>query len=251
MGLAVAESIAREPDRFLLAAKFSRSLKTNYLTDQSAIKEFCAKSDVVIDFSDRSGMPALLEAAIETGVKLVIGTTGLDHTHRLLLEKAAKEILVVYATNTSIGANIVIEMAGYLAKILKHYDAEIIDIHHKQKKDSPSGTAISIGTSITNAREHDFEEKAIFGRGKQYDGIRKDGEIGFSSIRAGGIYGEHEVIFAGTNEVINLGIKSLSRAAFADGALLAASWLCNSQQKPGRIYSMKDVLSLHSFYKVS
>lgn len=234
MGIAVAEAISRQSDKFSLVTKFTRVQTNNKLLD------FCLAVDVIIDFSVADALINLLEAATTANRKIVIGTTGLSNVHVQAMEKAAKYIAVLYAPNTSIGANLVIEIAGKMSKILGDYDVEISDIHHRYKKDAPSGTALAIGQNIAKNRERKFEEVAVFDRvGK---GSRQNGDIGFSSLRAGGICGEHEVIFAGSSEVITISARALSREVFAEGALFAARWL-NSVVKPG-LYSMQDALKI-------
>lgn len=232
MGLAVEEAIAKD-SRFYLAAKYSRSYEFSTLLD------LVLSSDVIIDFSSPEGLFPLLEIAKTYHKKILIGTTGLLEQHFHQIEKAAQVIAVLHAPNTSIGANLLIEMAGKMAKVLSGYDAEIIDLHHQYKKDAPSGTALAIGKNIALAKEQKFENVAVFNRVNK--GERQNDEIGFSSIRAGGIWGEHEVIFANSSEVITLGARALSRDVFADGALTAAHWL--NSKGPG-LYTMKEVLEI-------
>lgn len=232
MGVAVAEAMSKNK-KFSLVAKFTRADSLDKLHD------LVSSSDVIIDFSAPSALSALLEIATKHRKKILIGTTGFSDEHLRLIKKAAETIAVLHAPNTSIGANLVIAMAGKMAEILGDYDAEIIDLHHKYKKDAPSGTALEIGKSIALARRQKFENIAVVDRATR--GLRSDGEIGFSSVRAGSIWGEHEVIFANTSEVITIGTRALSREVFADGALEAAYWLHSKGQG---LYSMKDVLGI-------
>ena len=234
MGAAVTEAIARQSDKFDLVTKFSKH-RNNY-----TLLDFCLASDIIIDFSSADALENLLKVSTETDKKLVIGTTGLSSTHLKEIEKASKSIAILYSPNMSIGANLVIEMAGKISRILEDYDVEIIDIHHRHKKDSPSGTAIAIGQNIAKHREQKFEEVAVFDRVNK--GIRKDGDIGFSALRSGGIWGEHEVMFAGSTEVVTIGSRALSREVFANGALFAARWL-SSITEPG-LYLMQDIFKL-------
>ena len=234
MGIAIQDAIARQSDKFSLATKFTRVEK------DSQLLEFCSNSDLIIDFSAADALQNLLEAAIKTNKKIVIGTTGLSNDHIQAIKKASTSIAILYASNTSIGANLIIEMAGKISKILEDYDVEIIDIHHKYKKDAPSGTALAIGQNIAINRKQKFEDIAVFDRINK--GVRRKNDIGFSSLRTGDICGKHKVIFAGSSEVITIGSEALTRDVFADGALFAAKWL-NSQENPG-LYSMQDILKL-------
>ena len=234
MGIAVTDAILRQNDKFSLAKTFTRFEDVNQLLD------FFLAVDVIIDFSAADALQNILKIATKANRKIVIGTTGLSNIHIQLIKEAAQSIAILYAPNTSIGANLIIELAGKMSKILADYDVEIIDTHHRYKKDSPSGTALAIGQSIAKNRQQKFEDTAVFDRVNK--GARRKGEIGFSSLRSGGICGKHEVIFAETSEVITIGSEALTRDVFAEGALFAAKWL-NSVVTPG-LYSMQDVLKI-------
>ena len=233
MGQAICESMQSKEDKFILAA----TLGSSYAKDDLA--EFCNHSDVIIDFSNAHVLEELTKAAMLSKTNIVVGTTGLKDKHFAYLEELSEHVAVLYAANTSIGANLVAMLAAKSAKILQGYDVEIIEAHHRYKQDAPSGTALMIGQKIANASGIDFKSKAVFDRANK--GPRQDGEIGFSSIRGGGIFGENEVLFASDNEVVTIGVRALSRAAFADGALFAAQWLSN---KKAGLYSMQDALQL-------
>lgn len=233
MGKAIESVISSKKDRFELVAKLTSS------STKEDIENSCKICDVIIDFSQPAGLKSLISAAIRSSTNILVGTTGLESEHLHYMELAAKDIAVIYAPNTSLGANLLEDLSIRAANILDGYDAEIIEAHHKHKKDSPSGTALAIGKSIAKTRQIDFDSNAVFDRCSQ--GLRQQDDITFSSIRGGGIFGEHKVIFAGDNEVITIGHSALSRAAFAEGAVFAASWLIG--KKPG-LYSMRDVLGL-------
>ena len=233
MGRAIQALIKDKGDKFILVATLS-SEYTN-----SDLAEFCNDSDVIIDFSNVSSLEKLTKAAILSKTNLMVGTTGLEDKHFTYLKELSKHVAVLYAANTSIGANLVAMLAAKSAKILKGYDVEIIEAHHRHKKDAPSGTALMIGQQIADASGIDFKTNAVFDRANK--GLRQIGEIGFSSIRGGGILGENEVIFADDNEVVTIGCRALSRLAFAEGALFATEWLSN---KKAGFYSMQDVLRL-------
>lgn len=232
MGLSVLEAISRQNNKFSLAARFTKK-------EGVSLNDFCNLSDVIIDFSVPDALPDLLEAVLSANKKIVIGTTGLSAKHMQMIVESSKHISIIYAPNTSLSANLLVKIASQLAKILPTYDAEIVDLHHRSKKDAPSGTAIAIGSSIAEARGQLFEEKAVLSRVGHKE--RQTGDIGISSLRCGNIYGEHEVLFVGENEAVTIGAKSFNRNVFADGALAAASWL---NSKDAGLYSMQDVLGL-------
>ncbi len=183
------------------------------------LANFCQNSDVVIDFSSPVILQALVENATRYKTKLVIGTTGLTLEHFKLLEEAAKVIPLMYSANMSVGANLLSLLATRAAAILADYDSSIIEYHHRHKKDAPSGTALMIAKAMAEYTP------------KINDNI--------FSIRSGGIYGQHDVLFANDDELITLSHQALNRKAFADGAIKAALWL---HDKPAGLYSMLDVL---------
>lgn len=232
MGKAI-ESIIDSNNHFALSAKLTSS------STKDDIKNSCLLCDVIIDFSTPGSLKNLMHFAANSSTNIIIGTTALESEHFQYIEAAAQKIAVVYAPNTSLGANLLEDLSIKAARILNDYDAEVIEAHHRNKKDAPSGTALAIGKCIANARKIDFDTNAIFNRSSK--GLRQKDDITFSSIRGGGIYGEHEIIFAGDNEVVTIGHKALSRDAFAEGAVYAASWIIG--KKPG-LYSMRDVLGL-------
>ncbi len=235
MGMAIEKLMLSQSGKFELVGKLSRN------SDSFEINNICAAADVVIDFSSPAAIKPLALAIEKTDAKLVIGTTALKDEHFSYLEKLSKSNAVLYAPNTSIGANLVANLAAKSARILQEYDVEIIEAHHKNKKDAPSGTAIMIGEKVAEASGGDFEKRAVLDRASR--GVRRDGEIGFSSIRGGGIFGEHEVLFAGENELVTIGCRALSRDAFAEGALYSAIWIAGRESG---LYSMSDVLQLDS-----
>ncbi len=230
MCLSIQNLIENNQDFDLVAQINRQHTKSQIIND-------CNKCDTILDFSSADGLNSLLECLDDSAVKILVGTTGLHDGQLDQLKNISKNRAVLYAPNTSLGPNLVAQMAAKAAQILKSYDIEILESHHRYKKDAPSGTALMIGQEIAKAREIDFKEYAVFNRNNS---MRQDNEIGFASIRAGGIYGEHEVIFANDYELVTIGTRALSRQSFAQGALFAAKWLNN--QPPG-FYSMKDVLS--------
>lgn len=233
MGITTSEVLATNQNQFNLVGKIISSSSTEEL------RNCCKQSDVIIDFSIPSALEALLTQAVLTKTRLIIGTTGYNEEHLALIKNASNKIAILYAQNTSLGANLLSIFASKAAKILKGYDIEILDTHHKHKKDAPSGTALMIAEEIADNCNLDLKKIAVFNRAKK--GKRSDGEIGFSSIRGGGIFGKHDIIFAGQNEMITLEHQALSKGAFAEGAIVAANWIVD--KKPG-FYSMKNLLGL-------
>ena len=196
-------------------------------------------ADVMIDFSSPEGVQASLKAAQTAGVKLVIGTTGIGAEGRDQIRKASKDIAILFSPNMSIGANFLFEIARTAAARLKSgYDIEIIESHHRLKKDAPSGTAKKIAEVIAEEKGWDLKKVARYGR-EGLTGERKADELGIHVIRGGDIVGEHTVLFSGQGENIELKHTALSRDAFARGALVAALFL--SKKKTG-LYTMADVL---------
>lgn len=196
-------------------------------------------ADVVVDFSEAAASVNHFKAAVEKGVAHVIGTTGLkDDDLRFVRE--TKGARVVISPNMSVGMNILFDLAQRVSSILGDgYDAEIVELHHRWKKDAPSGSALKIKDAV-EAGQAGRRWVEVFGR-EGITGERKADEIGVMSIRGGDIVGEHTLFFSGIGERLELTHRAWSRDNFARGALIAAKWLVN--QPPG-VYSMKDVLGL-------
>jgi 4-hydroxy-tetrahydrodipicolinate reductase len=198
-------------------------------------------ADVVVDFTSHIGVPATIELVSKAGKALVVGTTGLTRDEQSALEKAATRVPIVYASNMSVGVNLLFRLVGEVARTLgPGYDVEIVEAHHNQKKDAPSGTARTLAERIAAALGRDLAKDAVYGR-QGITGARKPGEIGIHAVRAGDIVGEHTVTFAGPGERIELTHRAHSRDTFARGALRAAKWIVG---KPAALYSMLDVLGL-------
>ena len=196
---------------------------------------------VAVDFSVASCVAANARACALAGVPILVGTTGFDAVTRSLLERTAKDIPVLVAPNTSVGVSVVAKLVSMAASGLgPSYDVEIFEAHHRTKRDAPSGTALALGEAVAGARGRDLEEVAVYDRAGQ-DAPRTHGSIGFSSMRAGDIVGEHTVTFSGAGERLELTHRATDRITFARGALRAAAWLIGRQ--PG-LYDMKDVLGL-------
>ena len=194
-------------------------------------------ADVVIDFTSPKALFNFTEAAVANNTGLVIGTTGLEDQHFKLLQQSGQSVPVFYAPNMSFGVNSFFSLARKAAAHLKDFDIEIIETHHRYKKDAPSGTAIKLGEEIADELNYSKEQ---FNFNRQQDQQeRKKNEIGFSSIRGGNIPGEHTVIFHGDNESIELTHRAFNREIFSDGAIEASIWL--SKQKKG-YFTFKDLL---------
>ena len=200
------------------------------------ISDFPDKADVIVDFSHHSALPSLLDYAKKTKTPLVIATTGHTEEELALMKAASSEIAVFFSGNFSIGINLLINLAKQAAKTLgMDFDVEIIEKHHNKKLDAPSGTALMIADSIKSQRE---ETEYVYDRHTERKARGKE-EIGIHSVRGGTIVGEHEVMFAGTNEIVTISHSAASREIFATGALRAAAYL--SKKETG-LYSMSDLI---------
>jgi 4-hydroxy-tetrahydrodipicolinate reductase len=199
------------------------------------------KGDVVVDFSAHPATPEVATLCAQHHKALVIGTTGHTDADKLEITKAVAGIPVVWASNFSTGVNTLFWLTRKAAEILgPNYDLEIIEMHHRLKKDAPSGTAKTLAEILAGVRRLQLDKAARHGR-VGIVGERTNSEIGIHSIRGGDVVGDHTVIFANTGERVELTHKASSRDTFANGALRAALWVV--KQKPG-LYDMQDVLGL-------
>ena len=206
----------------------------------SDMKAFLNACDIVIDFSLPDACETLLEGAIKTPKPLVIGTTGLN-THQLNLLKQASEIMpILYATNMSLGVALLNKLVYQAAAALDGFDIEIVEMHHKHKKDAPSGTALTLGESAAHGRGLDLDKVRVSGRDGNI-GERSDEEIAVMALRGGDIVGRHTVGFYNDGEFIELNHTATSRNTFSKGAIRAGSWLADKE--PG-LYSISDCLEL-------
>ena len=193
----------------------------------------------VIDFSYHTAVPGAIKKAADDGLAYVIGTTGLTPDEQAVVDEAAKKIPVVQSGNYSLGVNLMLELVKKAAKVLgPEYDVEVVEMHHRHKKDAPSGTALMLAKSVAVGRGIDLDAKAVYGRRGDI-GERPEGEIAIHALRGGSVVGDHTVMFAGDVERVELTHKAQSREAFAAGALKALSWA--KSQAPGK-YTMRDVL---------
>lgn len=201
-----------------------------------------AASEVVIDFTHASTARLHARVLAKAGTAWVLGTSGLSEADEAEVAEAARKIPVVYAPNFAPGVNLVLALAERMAAALPPavYDAEIVEMHHRQKVDAPSGTAIGIGRAVARGRGVKLEDVMDSGR-NGHVGARVPGHIGFAAMRGGQVVGEHTLLFASGDEHIALTHRAFDRRAFANGAVRAALWVRN--QKPG-LYSMMDVLGI-------
>ena len=198
-------------------------------------------ASVAVDFSVGSCVAGHAADCAAAGVPLLIGTTGFDEAALRVIEQAARKIPVLIAPNTSVGVSVVVQLAATAALGLgPSYDVEIFEAHHRMKRDAPSGTALALGEAIAGARGQALEEAAVYDRAN-LNAPRTPGSIGFSSLRAGDIVGEHTVTFATAGERVEITHRATDRITFARGALRAADWLAG---QPAGLYGMKNVLGL-------
>ena len=199
--------------------------------------------DVLINFSAPQASLESLEFAKESGLAAVIGTTGFNQDQMDRIRELSKSVRCVLAPNMSVGMNLMFKVVQEVAKVLgPDYDIEIFEAHHRLKKDSPSGTAVTLGELIANAIGRDFNQVGVYGR-KGMVGERTKEEIGMQVIRAGDIVGEHTVLFGGIGERLEIIHRAHSRDNFARGAIRAALWVVN---QPHGLYDMQDVLGLRA-----
>jgi 4-hydroxy-tetrahydrodipicolinate reductase len=197
--------------------------------------------DVLIDFTHPSVTLKNLEICRRAGKAMVIGTTGLSQEEKQQLAAAAKDIPLVFAANFSVGVNLCLKLLDTAARVLgDEVDIEIIEAHHRHKVDAPSGTALRMGEVVAEALGRDLREVAVYGREGQ-TGARERQTIGFATVRAGDIVGDHTVLFAADGERVEITHKASSRMTFAKGAVRAALWL---DGREAGLYDMQDVLGL-------
>lgn len=200
-------------------------------------EDLIQNSDVIIDFSNPSALSGLLEFAVMKSLPAVISTTGLSDTQISLVKAASEKIPVFFSANMSLGVNLICELAKKAAKVLGDtFDIEIVEMHHNQKIDAPSGTALMIADAIKDELENDIRYE--YDRHSKREKRTKN-EIGIHAVRGGTITGEHEIIFAGLDEIIKISHSARSKSLFATGAVNAAKFIC---EKNSGLYSMSDML---------
>jgi 4-hydroxy-tetrahydrodipicolinate reductase len=208
----------------------------------ATMSALAADCDAVIDFTHASTVANHARCLAEAGTGWVLGTSGLSAADEGALARAAERTAIVYAANFAPGVNLVIALARRMAEVLpaNAYDAEIIEMHHRQKVDAPSGTALALGRAVAEGRGVRLEEVIQTAR-HGHTGARPDGAIGFAALRGGQVVGEHSLIFAAAGEHIAISHRSFDRRAYAVGAVRAAEWL---GAKKNGLYSMANVLGM-------
>jgi len=200
--------------------------------------------DVLVDFTSPVSSLRHLELCVAGRRRLVLGTTGFDEAGRAAIQAAAAETAIVFAPNMSVGVNLCFKLLAIAAKVMgEEADIEIIEAHHRHKVDAPSGTALRMGEVVAEALGRQLQEVAVYGRHGQ-TGPRPRQAIGFETIRAGDVVGEHSVWFATEGERVEIAHKASSRLTFAQGAARATRWIMD---QPSGVYDMQDVLGLRAF----
>jgi len=203
------------------------------------VRTALAGADVLIDFTRPEATLAHLAVCAELGVKAVIGTTGFDEAQKAEIARFAERTAIVFAPNMSVGVNVVLKLLDLAARAMDEgFDIEIIEAHHRNKVDAPSGTALQMGQVVADALGRDLKQCAVYGR-EGVTGVRDPSTIGFATVRGGDIIGDHTVLFAGTGERIEISHKASSRGIYAQGSLRAARFLAG--QTTG-LFGMNDVL---------
>lgn len=240
MGQVITRLAAADPELAIVAGVDARAQALNDYPVFGDISECDVEADVVIDFSNAAAVDHLLDWCQEKQMPVVLCTTGLSGEQLQRVEEAAGRTAVLKSANMSLGVNLLMKLLQDAAKVLapEGFDMEIVERHHKQKVDAPSGTAIALADALNGALEGDYEY--VYDRSGQRK-KRDSHEIGISAVRGGTIVGEHEVIFAGEDEVIEFKHTAYSKALFAKGAVAAAKFLAG--KGPGR-YDMSDVIQL-------
>ncbi len=237
MGKNIAECISKKDDCRIVAGIDIVTQENSPFPIYKNADNFTGKADVIIDFSHPSALGSLLGYAVRTGTPAVISTTGLSQEQIELIHKAATKVPVFFSANMSLGVNLISELAQKAVKVLgDDFDIEIIEKHHNQKIDAPSGTALMLADAVNKAADdaYYYEYNRQAKREK-----RNKKEIGIHAIRGGTIVGEHDVIFAGQDEIITISHSARSKQIFAVGSVNAALFIKNL--KPG-LYTMKDLV---------
>lgn len=232
------DSLALGKDAGELAGVAAAGIKVG--DDLAALTD---RFDVLIDFTRPEASMNYIDICRQAGKKVVIGTTGYSDAQKAAIAEAAQDVAIVIAPNFSVGVNLSLKLLEMTAKVMGNYtDIEVIEAHHRHKVDAPSGTALRMGEVVAAALGRDLKDCAIYGR-EGDTGARDRKTIGFSTIRAGDIVGEHTVMFADEGERVEITHKATSRMTFANGAVRAAIWLADKQNG---LFDMQDVLGLKS-----
>lgn len=245
MGRLIAEQVLAAPDLQLVAALAREGneaigQRLGGVSIEPDLPGHLAGAQVLIDFTRVNATLAHLEGCQQAGCAMVIGTTGFNGDELARLHEAAETLPILWAPNTSLGVAVVMQLLSQAARRLGlEYDVEIVEAHHRHKVDAPSGTALQMGEVVAAARDQDFREVAVLSR-EGHTGARERGAIGFATVRGGAIIGDHQALFCGEHEVIEIAHRSSSRAHYASGALAAARFL---HRQPAGLYRMADVVA--------
>jgi len=235
VGQELVKAISKDPRNQILRVVYNPE-KAN---DEHSLEECIENIDVVIDFTSPESTLEFANICQKHGKALVSGTTGFSNDQLAELGKIAETTPLLWSSNMSLGINLLMKLSQQSAKILgDDFDVEILEAHHRNKVDAPSGTALMVGKAIAETKGANFDDVKDLNR-QQEIRPRKDGSIGFSSIRAGNIAGTLNVMFANNSEIIELKHQAMNRSVYAEGALKAAKWLLN--QKPGKLYHTQDM----------
>lgn len=238
MGQTIAGLIADDDEITLAAGVDAYDEGKNPFPVFKNIKDCDVKADVIIDFSAAPAVDGLLDFCVAEQIPCVLCTTGLSDGQLKKVEEAAKKVAILKSANMSLGINMLMKLLKEAALVLAPagFDVEIVEKHHKLKVDAPSGTALALGDSINEALNKEYEY--VYDRSQRRE-KRPQKEIGFSAVRGGTIVGEHDVIFAGADEVVTFSHTAYSKAVFGKGAIQAAKFL---KGKPAGLYNMSDVI---------
>jgi 4-hydroxy-tetrahydrodipicolinate reductase len=238
MGQTIAGLIADDDEIVLAAGVDAYDEGKNSFPVFKNIKDCNVKADVIIDFSAAPAVDGLLDYCVEQQIPCVLCTTGLSDAQLKKVEEASKKTAILKSANMSLGINMLMKLLKEAALVLAPagFDVEIVEKHHKLKVDAPSGTALALGDSVNEALNKEYEY--VYDRSQRRE-KRPQKEIGFSAVRGGTIVGEHDVIFAGADEVVTFSHTAYSKAVFGKGAVQAAKFL---KGKPAGLYSMSDVI---------
>lgn len=238
MGQKIAEIVSKKENARIICGVDKAPINSDFPI-YTSFKQVSLKPDVIIDFSHISVLNDLIDYATKHKIPVILATTGYSQAQKLIIEKAATKIPIFYTANMSIGVNLLCALASKAAAMLgEDFDVEIIEKHHNQKIDAPSGTALMLANAVNSqfnddySYEYDRHSKRI---------KRPKNEIGIHSVRGGTIVGEHDVIFAGNDEVITLSHSAASKEIFAVGAVRAAEFIIG---KASGLYDMNDILHI-------
>jgi 4-hydroxy-tetrahydrodipicolinate reductase len=238
MGRAVAETAAESEDIKIVAGiDVNAAAGDEPFPVYASLSECAEEADVLIDFSHHEALPSLLDELEKRTLPAVIATTGFSEETKRRIGEVAKKTAIFQAANMSMGVNLIKHLVAEAAKVLFYgFDIEIVEKHHNKKKDAPSGTALALAGAINEARGRDLHY--VHGR-EEKNKLREKSELGVHAVRGGSIVGDHEVIFAGKDEVVTVSHRAYSRRVFAAGAVAAARFL--AERKPG-LYTMDQVI---------